>query len=707
MDVFDTCHKINDRLNNRDEVGARNILIKLLSEMEIGRQPYPEVLNQLIRGTGLFPYMQLANVSWEQRYVHAAFEVDVGNGRATLHREQSLVLGKLLRGSNLAVSAPTSFGKSFIVDAFIALTRPDTVVIIVPTIALMDETRRRIFKKFSREFTIITAPDTDLGKRNIFIFPQERVFGYLSKIESIDLLVVDEFYKASKAHDKERSPSLIKAIIKLSKKAKQRYYLAPNIKKLASNVFTDDMEFLELLDFNTVFLEKHELYHEIDGNNDLKAEALVKIIKPRNAKSLIYAGTYSDIARVGDIVQEQLEVVDRPHTNHFAKWLRQNYQSDWGLADLIERGTGVHNGSMHRCLSQIQVRLFEHERGLDNIVSTSSIIEGVNTSAQNVVVWRSKLGQQKLKDFSYKNIIGRGGRMFKHFVGSIYLLDAPPEDEDAQLEIEFPEQILGDLDEAQDGDSLTAEQLERVIEYRRSMSDIIGEEEFARLRRDNVLHDSDAEFLLRLATDMQGCPEEWNGFGYLNSSDPRQWERMLYKLLNFKSTGWDARYRHVVAATKAISMNWRRPLPGIIADLEDEGISIDDFFKLERTITYKLSALVSDANELHKIIINSDVDVSHFIGGVSRAFLPGPVYSLEEYGLPRMISKKIHRSRLMSFTRTDVGLNDAIGQFQDIGLQRMLEIEELTSFDKYVLRFFYDGITPDDRDGSSTEMSAS
>ncbi|WEJ33168.1 DEAD/DEAH box helicase [Devosia sp. SD17-2] len=289
MDVFDTCHEINDRLNNRDEVGAPNILIKLLSELEPGRQPYPEVLNQMIRGTGLFPYMQLDNVSWEQRYVHAAFEVDVGNGRATLHREQSLVLGKLLRGSNLAVSAPTSFGKSFIIDAFIALNRPDTVVIIVPTIALMDETRRRIFKKFSREFTIITAPDTDLGRQNIFIFPQERVFGYLSKIESIDLLVVDEFYKASKVHDKERSPSLIKAIIKLSKKAKQRYYLAPNIKKLASNVFTDDMEFLELLDFNTVFLEKHELYHEIDGDNDLKAEALVKIIKPRTARSLIYA----------------------------------------------------------------------------------------------------------------------------------------------------------------------------------------------------------------------------------------------------------------------------------------------------------------------------------------------------------------------------------------------------------------------------------
>lgn len=694
MDVFDTCHRINDLLNERDEVGARNVLIKLLGEMERQEQPYPDVLNQLIRATGLFPYMKLGNGSWDQRYVHAAFEVDVGQGRATLHREQSLVLGKLLKGSNLAVSAPTSFGKSFIIDAFIAVNKPETVVIIVPTIALMDETRRRIFKKFSREYTIITAPDTKLGMRNIFIFPQERVFGYLKEIEEIDLLVVDEFYKASRVHDKERSPSLIKAIIKLSKKAKQRYYLAPNIKKIASSSFTDDMEFLELLDFNTVFLEKHELYREIDGDEDRKGEALLEIIKPRAAKSLIYAGTYSGINAVSEIVKRELDIVDRPHTKHFARWLRENYQSNWVLADLIERGTGVHNGSMHRCLSQIQVRLFEHEQGLDSIVSTSSIIEGVNTSAQNVIIWRSKLGQQKLKDFTYKNIIGRSGRMFKHFVGNIYLLDAPPPDEDAQLEIEFPDQILGDLDVEQDGDSLTSEQLERVIEYRETMSDIIGQEEFSRLQRDHVLHDSDSEFLLRLATDMQNNPEEWNGFAYLNSSNPSHWDRTLFKLVNFKRVGWDNPYGHVVAATKAMSKNWDRHLSEVIEELDSTGILIDDFFKLERTITYKLSTLVSDANELHKIIINSDVDVSRFVGGLSRAFLPGPVYSLEEYGLPRMISKKIHQSRLVSFTTPDFALSDAIRQFQEIGLQRMLEIQTLSAFDRYVLKFFYDGITP-------------
>lgn len=694
MDVFETCDEINEHLNRRDEVTARNTLIKLLSEMERAKEPYPRVLNELIRSTGLFPYMKLDSGSWEQRYVHAAFEVDVGKGRATLHREQSLVLGKLLSGTNLAVSAPTSFGKSFIIDAFIAVNSPDTVVIIVPTIALMDETRRRIFKKFSREYTIITASDTELGARNIFIFPQERVFGYLTKIETIDLLVVDEFYKASKTHDKERSPSLIKAIIKLSKKAKQRYYLAPNIKKLASNVFTDDMEFLELLDFNTVFLEKHELFREIDGNEDRKAKKLLEIIAPRTAKSLIYAGTYADIDRVAKIVTNNMGIVDRPATNHFSRWLRDNYLEDWWLADLVERGTGVHNGAMHRCLSQIQVKLFELDAGLDNIVSTSSIIEGVNTSAQNVIIWRSKLGSHNLKDFSYKNIIGRGGRMFKHFVGNIYLLEAPPKDEEPQLEIEFPDQILGDLDEVQDGDRLTGDQLEQIIAYRQSMSDVIGEREFARLRRDNVLHDSDANFLLQLATDMRYNPRDWNGFGYLNSGDPEHWERMLYKLLGFKGAAWEARHSKVVAVTKAISRNWYLHLSELLADLEGDRIDITDFFKLERTITFKLSALISDANELHKIIVNPEIDVSRFVAGLSHAFLPGPVFSLEEYGLPRMISKKIHQNGLIDFTRPDLSLNDAIARFQGIGYQAMIKIETLSRFDKWILKLFYDGITP-------------
>ncbi|MFL9841171.1 DEAD/DEAH box helicase [Sphingomonas sp. ST-64] len=696
MEVFAACSEVNDLIEGGNDLAARNMLIRLLGDLDRSSTPYPQVLNQLIRTAGLFPYLQLETASWDQKFVHEAFAVDVGNRTATLHREQSTVLSKLLDGRSIAVSAPTSFGKSFIIDAFIAAKRPDTVVIIVPTIALMDETRRRLYKKFSRHYGIITAPDTPLEARNILIFPQERAFGYIQKLKKIDLLVIDEFYKASIVHDKERAPSLIKAIVQLSRRAEQRYYLAPNIKKLQDNVFTRDMEFLELLDFNTVFLEKHEIYKEIGGDAQRKSEALLSIISPRKEKSLIYAGTYTEIRKVAELVVARLDKIDRPHTSHFARWLRENYQQDWVLADLVERGVGVHNGRMHRCLSQLQVLLFEHEKGFDSIISTSSIIEGVNTSAQNVVIWKSKLGQTNLKDFTYKNIIGRGGRMFKHFVGHIYLLDSPPKEEDTQLQIDFPESLLGSLDETQDRESLTERQIERIIEYKRQLSDIVGADNLARIKRDNLLQDSDADFLLKTASDMKDHPEDWNGFGYLNSNNPPDWERMLYKVIALKPSGWDAPHGRVVAVVKALAANWTTDMPTMLGQLSGVGIDIEAFFQLERTVTFKLSALLSDINELHKMIVNPAVDIGGFLGKVSHAFLPPAVHNLEEYGLPRMISRKLHKARYIDFSQPDLDLRSALDLFRSKGLDAALEVQGLTAFDRYILKFFFNGITPDD-----------
>lgn len=104
-------------------------------------------MNHLIKETGLYPYLDLETANWEDRFVYEVFKVDTGECETlTLHREQSVLLQKLINGESIAVSAPTSFGKSFVVDAYISINKPSNVVIIVPTIALTDETRRRLLK---------------------------------------------------------------------------------------------------------------------------------------------------------------------------------------------------------------------------------------------------------------------------------------------------------------------------------------------------------------------------------------------------------------------------------------------------------------------------------------------------------------------------------------------------------------------------------
>ena len=695
MDIFESCRSINELLFDNKENEARNELIRLLDFHEREQIPYSELVNHLIKETGLYPYLDLETSNWQDRFVYDIFKVNTGEKEdLTLHREQSALLKKLINGESIAVSAPTSFGKSFVIDAYISINKPSNVVIIVPTIALTDETRRRLYKKFAKEYKIITTTEVELYEKNIFIFPQERAINYVDNIKELDILIIDEFYKASSKFDSDRSPTLVKAILKLGKVAKQKYFLAPNISNLGNNPFTEGMEFFPL-DFNTVYLEKFEYFNQINNDEEVKSKYLLEILASKPTKTLIYAGTYTNIESVTTLLLSSVPEKKRELADNFSNWLGENYDYNWALTKLVKRGAGIHNGRLHRSLSQIQVKLFEEKEGLDTIVSTSSIIEGVNTSAENVIIWanRSGKGRARLNDFTYRNIMGRGGRMFRHFIGKIFILDKPPVEEKTQLDIPFPEQILGDLDEKTFEADLTKEQVAKIILYKQEMADIVGQETLERLQAENVFQSSDSELIKKIAYDMKVNSGEWNGLGYLNSMNPSNWDRMLYKIIRIQPAGWESEYKPFVEFVKILRNNWFKSIPQMLKELEQYEIGVDDFFKLERKVTFKLASLLSDVNILQKEILkDKNYDISRFVSLASHAFLPSVVYQLEEFGMPRMISKKIHNDKLINFYDKDLNIHKALDLFNTIGIEKTLSINTLTPFDKYIIEYFYDGI---------------
>ena len=691
--VFDQCHIINELLVGKQENEARQELIKLLDYHNTNELAYTPLVNHLIRETGLFPYLEPETSNWEERFIYNAFKVDVGEEKPlTLHREQSLLLKSLLEGRNIAVSAPTSFGKSFVIDAYIKIKKPNNVLIIVPTLALTDETRRRLYKKFAHAYKIITTSDVKLSDKNIFIFPQERAMNYINIVESFDIMIVDEFYKASSKFDKERSPSLIRAMIRLGAKSNQKYYLAPNITSIDSNPFTEDMEFIRL-DFNTVFLEKHKLYNQIK-NNEEKSEKLLEILSKNRGKSLIYAGTYSNIDSLTYLFLDTYEPLKNELLAMFANWLSKNYDVNWSLTKLISREIGVHNGRLHRSLSQIQVKLFEEETGIRNLISTSSIIEGVNTSAENVIIWRNRKGSAKLDDFTYKNIIGRGGRMFKHFIGKIYILEQPPIEGQTQLDIPFPDEILGDLNDTKYEGLLTKEQVAKLKIYNDEMGELIGVQAYDELKAESAFQSSNSELIKTIAIDLSTNPNEWNGLYYLNEFKPENWDRLLYKVIKLQPGNWDTAYKTFVEFIKIMAYNWSKSIPELLKELEDYDVGIDKFFLLERNVTYKFSALLNDLNTLQKrILTDKQYDISKFIKWCSHAFLPKVVFQLEEYGLPRMISKKLHKSEIINFYDDELTIHSVVQKLNEIGKEMTIErTSNLDEFDKYILNYFFEGI---------------
>lgn len=692
-DLFEKCHEINSLVYENEEL-ARNEVILLLDKMSREGIENIPIVNKLVRDVGLYPYIQESTSGWQERYVCKAFSEEIGGGQTRiLHREQSRLLNELLSGSNIAVSAPTSFGKSFVIDSFISIRNPNTVVIIVPTIALMDETRRRISSKFSRHYKIITSPEQSLAETNILIFPQERAPSYFDKLESIDLLVIDEFYKASKDFDKERSPALIRAIFKFSEIAKQRYFLAPNIDELKDVSITKGMVFLKL-DFNTVFLEKKDFSREIGRDEFKKTKILRRILDEYPGKTLVYAGTYSNIALLSNLFIDHYPSKDRPLLVLFHDWLSKNYSHNWSLTHLAKKGIGVHNGRLHRSLSQIQIRLFEEELGIDCMVSTSSIIEGVNTSAQNVVLWSNKNGNAKINDFTYKNIIGRGGRMFRHFVGNIFILEAPPIATATQLRLDIPDEVLGTLEGETEKLDLTPEQVAKIIAYKEELRCIIGEENFDYITKNERFASSDTGAILGMAKDVSADPAAWNGITMLNSASLDSCDRILYKLIKLRPGGWGLEYRKVVAFIKILTGNWHKNMHQLLDELDEFDIDIDGFFQLERTVSYQMSSLISDIEILYNRISDlNEIDLSPAVSNFSNCFLPPLVCHLEEYGLPRMISRKLQNSGQFDFMRQNIEIHKVLLELSEIGVGKLVSgCKEIDEFDRYILKYFFEGI---------------
>ena len=697
--IFEKSQEINALLSNGNEKQARNQTIRLLSEIKAnGARPIP-VVNHLVRSLGLYPYIDEKTASWQDQVAFEAFKVDVGEKEAkTLHRAQSYLLKKLLQGTDVAVSAPTSFGKSFIVDSFIALKKPQNVVIIVPTIALTDETRRRLYRKFSAEYTIITTPEVALGDRNILIFPQERVFGYLDKIQTIDFLIVDEFYKAEPATKDERANILLKAIVELSRKAKQRYYLAPNISDVEENPFTKGMEFVKI-DFKTVITEFHESYKDFDSDNqdEQKKECLLSILKERDTKTLVYAGSHSQTEEVLNILIENLPDVNTWILNAFSEWLKENYSENYKLAQAVLKGVGIHNGRIHRSLSQLQVKLFEKAGRLNTLVSTSSIIEGVNTSAENVILWSNRNGNRGLTSFAYNNIAGRGGRMFQYFVGRVFNLVEPPAREPKSLKLDFPDDVLVSIDVEKHKQDLTREQIIKIVAFSEEVDEKVGTGTYTKLISAPELRGYTGFQIRGVVSELIENEAAYSSLPLLLSDDTQKWNSPLrdcyYHLTHISHI--DLPHWEFIRFVKVLSQNWTKTIPELLAEFEEKkvGVSIDNFFEYERKVAYDLSNMLGQVNSIMRYIRPKSKDISPFVFKASHAFLPKLVYELEEYGLPRMISRKIQSKGIIDLEQEDISVNEILVAFKKIGCEKLAAALDLSKFETYILTYFYQGIT--------------
>jgi helicase-like protein len=389
-----------------------------------------EVVNSLAASFGLYPYIDKSsiespNLAIEVQY-HSANPSQTDD--IILHSEQLKIFQKLLEGENVILSAPTSFGKSSLLDSLLQQKKYNNVVIILPTLALIDEFRRKYNNLFSPGYKIITHPDTKYSSKNIFILTQER-FIALKDYPKIDFFFIDEYYKMSPTgkQDNERRISLNIAW-EILRKTEANYYMAgPYIDDMAASLPQEIQNNFVRSNFSPVYT------NIILKNNVNKIEDIYSLIKESSIenKTIIYTKSPSS----ANLLSQKLSSLDtnprRSFTDNLADWISNNYSPLLPVVASLKSGILLHTGPMPRSIQRIMMRLFNSDdpyASCNVLICTSTIIEGVNTSAKNVILYDKKISTKNLDMFTYKNICGRAGRLKKHYVGNVYIYEKPPKD---------------------------------------------------------------------------------------------------------------------------------------------------------------------------------------------------------------------------------------------------------------------------------------
>lgn len=665
-------------LKNRQGVGSevQDLVLRCLDKQSLFGDTLP-ILMDLVRELGLFPYLDPDSLDLADRIVLEAHRTA---DEYVFHRAQGWVFRELASGENVILSAPTSFGKSLIIDALIAEKNFSNVAIIVPSIALIDETRRRLQKKFGGEYKIITHPSQRPKAKNIYVFTQERLVE-LDELPDLDFFAIDEFYKLDPTSDRERALLLNQALYRLWKSGAQFYMLGPNIEGISES-FPErfDCRFIKT-DYATVATD----VRRIEATKEERLLRLIELCKKLEGETLIFCSSPGSARTVVDALLEGDVGTPSEDNDPLANWLDTNYHPDWILTKALRSRIGVHHGQIPRAVAQQVVNAFSSSK-LDFLVCTSTLIEGVNTPARNMIIFDHKIARKNIDLFTFNNIKGRSGRMFQHFLGQVYVFAEPPSNSLPTVDIplaneeEMPDSLIVQLDE----DDLTpalADQYAQFKNQKHLSIDVIKKNSGI----DPTIQIDLAEFIASNLAQYHALLS-WRGM-------PNRNQLLFVCELIWELLGGGKKRRAGVSSGSQLayrvskfsnSPDIRETILSFIADNaeEDKSESIEGALEFIRTwLTFLfprhlmvISRIQRDVFSRHNL---KPGDYSYYSSRIENLCLPSGIAALDEYGIPTQVGAK-----LADRVDSSASIDEAITMVKELRLKD-LEIDE---FEKFLIR---------------------
>lgn len=453
--TFDVLQTISALANDiSSQPVARELIIRMLAIDDRIRSDFRPLLDGLVRAVGLLPYADpTQNTSFDDYYLLEAHRAPIPGEQFLFHTLQLQIFRDLMAGRNVVLSATTSVGKSLIVDAVVGSKRHKAIAIIVPTIALIDETRRRLGRRFGYSHDIITHPSqvADFKKPVVFVLTQERALAR-PDLASVEFFVIDEFYKLEiSENDPERAVDLNLIFNRLASQGAQFYLIGPHISAVGGLAERYDHVFVPS-EFSTVALDIVQFNYP--DNSEERKDKLVELCTALTSPTLIYCQSPPRATLLAEHLLEHAGFEPTPETAAAVDWLEREFPDEWVVTRALKYGVGIHHGNVPRAIQQYLVRAFDAGE-IRFIICTSTLIEGINTIAENVIIYDRRVKTTGFNNFTFRNIAGRAGRMKKYFIGKVFVLEEAPAEEPLSVDIEIgkqnertPTSLILDLDDS-------------------------------------------------------------------------------------------------------------------------------------------------------------------------------------------------------------------------------------------------------------------
>jgi hypothetical protein len=411
------------------------------------------------------PYLHLEVLA---REVENTVEDAAGEQRA-LTDFQFDTLEAFNEWKSVSVSAPTSAGKSFILSLEVIRklrkSKQPCIVYLVPTRALIRQvvlTLRDDLTKAGLSDVPVRSVPLPISRDNapkglVYVLTQERLLSLLHSDDGevwITTLIVDE---AQGIGDGSRGVLLHTAIDEIVRRfrdadvffaspmARNPEYLLkifhreggkPSVEQhspVSQNLLLverggnggNSVSFKLFINGNPVAVGERELPFSVGSDGILSRRAKFALaVGAKEGCCIVYANGARDAEKIAEELARSLpeKAELSPAVLEFISFLEDHVHREYGLIHVLRRGVAFHYSNMP---GSVRAGVEELGKGghLGFICCTSTLLQGVNLPARDIVVENPKRGMGKpMKRSDFVNLAGRAGRLLREFHGNVWCL---------------------------------------------------------------------------------------------------------------------------------------------------------------------------------------------------------------------------------------------------------------------------------------------